>query len=95
VIATSSLRGEGVDAVLKAIDGHREALAASGEIAARRAQIAERRLLKAGEEILRDRFERRRDGRLQALLESMEARTLSPHAAAIRLLNELSIGDHA
>jgi LAO/AO transport system kinase len=93
VIATSALRDDGVDAVLAAIDAHREALATTGEIAVRRAGIAERRLLKAGEEILRERFERRRDGRLEALLHAIEVRTLSPYAAAVRLLNELSIGD--
>jgi LAO/AO transport system kinase len=89
IVATSSLRGEGVDEVLTAIDRHREALAQSGEIERRRAQIAERRLLKAGEELLRDRFERERDGHIQSLLEQMHARSLSPHSAALRLLGEL------
>ena len=95
VVPTASLRDEGVDAVLAAIDAHRAALAASGEIVARRANIAERRLLKAAEEILRERFERRRDGRLQALLDALQARTISPYAAALRLLDELSIGGNA
>jgi LAO/AO transport system kinase len=89
VVATSSLRGEGVDEVLAAIDRHRDALAQSGEIEGRRAQIAERRLLKAGEELLRDRFERERDGHIQALLEQMQARSLSPHSAALKLLGAL------
>jgi LAO/AO transport system kinase len=94
VVATSSLRGEGIDDVLAAIDRHREALHASGEIDLRRQRIAERRLLKAGEEILRDRFERHREGHIQSLLDQMHMRTLSPHSAALRLLNELHIGEN-
>ena len=58
----------------------------------RRAAIAERRLLKAGEEILRDRFVRERGGRVQALVAALTARTLSPHAAAIRLLDQMQFG---
>jgi LAO/AO transport system kinase len=95
VVPTSSLRGEGVTDVLDAIDRHRAALVASGEIEVRRRQIAERRLLKAGEEILRERFERDRDGRLATLIDAMGRRALSPHSAAVRLLRELSIGGTA
>jgi LAO/AO transport system kinase len=95
VVPTSSLRGEGIHEVLAAIDRHRESLAQSGELEVRRGQIAERRLLKAGEEILRDRFERRRDGHIQSLLDQMHTRALSPHSAALRLLNELSIGENS
>jgi len=92
VIATSSLRGQGVDELLAAIDGHRAALERSGEIVARRALIAERRLLAAGESILRDEFARHRDGMLSPLLEKLRTRTLSPRAAARALLRELHIG---
>jgi len=95
IVATSSLRGEGIAEVLGAIDRHREALVTSGDIDVRRMQIAERRLLKAGEEILRDRFERNRDGHLQTLIEAMGRRALSPRSAAVRLLAELSIGGTA
>ncbi len=92
VIATSVVRDQGVADLVAAIDGHREALAASGEIRTRRALIAERRLLKAGEEILRDQFARHRHGKVSPLLGQLESRTLSPHAAAIRLLRELNLG---
>jgi LAO/AO transport system kinase len=92
VIATSSLRGQGVDELLAAIDRHREALERSGEIDDRRALIAERRLLAAGESILRDEFARHRDGKLAPLLEKLRTRTLSPHAAARALLREVHIG---
>ena len=92
VIATSALRGQGVDELLAAIDRHRDALERSGEITARRALIAERRLLAAGEAILRDEFVRHRDGKLSPLLDKLRTRTLSPHAAARALLRELHIG---
>jgi LAO/AO transport system kinase len=92
VIATSALRGKGVDELLAAIDRHRDALERSGEITARRALIAERRLLAAGEAILRDEFVRHRDGKLSPLLDKLRTRTLSPHAAARALLRELHIG---
>jgi LAO/AO transport system kinase len=94
VVATSSLRGEGIDDVLVAIDQHGAFLSTSGEIAVRRERIAERRLLKASEEILRERFERHREGHIQSLLDQMHTRTLSPHSAALRLLNELHIGEN-
>jgi len=95
VVPTSAYEGQGIDAVLAAIDAHRTALESSGEIARRRTRIAERRLLKAGEEILRDRFVRERSGHIQVLIDQMLCRTLSPHAAAVRLLNELSLGEEA
>jgi len=92
VVATSAQEGQGVDTLASAIDNHRQALFASGEIGERRARINERRLIKAGEEILRDEFVRHRDGHLSALLDQLNARAISPHTAAIRLLEELQIG---
>jgi LAO/AO transport system kinase len=92
VIATSSIRDEGVSELLTAIDRHRDALEESGEIEARRAAIAERRLLAAGEAMLREQFARHRDGKLSALLAQLRERTVSPNAAARKLLRELHIG---
>ena len=93
VVATSSLRDEGVVELLAAIDRHREAMEATGEIDVRRASIAERRMLVAGEQILREEFARHRDGQVLALLHDVKARTLSPHSAAEALLRDLHIGD--
>ena len=95
VIATSSVRDQGVRELLAAIDRHRERLERTGEIEKRRAAIAERRLLAAGEGLLRDAFAKHRSGRLSTLLEQLRARTLSPHAAAQRLLRELNLGGEA
>lgn len=90
VVATSSARSEGIAELVEAIDAHRKHLDDSGEIVRRRRDIAERRLLKAGEEILRRRFARERDGKLAGLLERLDTRSLSPYTAAIELLASLS-----
>ena len=93
VVPTSSQRDEGIAELLAAIDSHWTSLEETGEIATRRVQINERRLLKAGEEILRDQFVRNRDGKIGALVTELNARALSPHRAAERLLADLHIGD--
>ena len=95
VIATSSIRGQGVAELLGAIDSHRARLERTGEIEARRAAIAERRLLAAGEGMLRDAFVRNRLGRLAPLLERLRVRAISPHAAARQLVRELNLGGDA
>lgn len=95
VVPTSAFKSEGVDAVIHAVDDHRAALERTGEIVARQAQIAQRRLLRAGEDILRDRFERQRDGAIAGLLIELAARRTSPHSAAVRLLEAIRIGGNA
>ena len=94
VIATASLRDEGVAELVAAIDRHYHHLNTSGEIVARRNAIYERRLLKAGEEILRAEFERHRDAKVAELLANVAARALSPHGAANRLLAHIHIDMH-
>ena len=93
VVATSVARDEGVTELVAAIDAHRKHLESSGEIARRRALIDERRMLRAGEEILRAAFARHREAKVAPLLAALSERTLSPHAAASRLLTELHMGD--
>jgi LAO/AO transport system kinase len=95
VVATSSARDEGIDALLAAIDDHKRMLDSTGAIEQRRAAIAQRRMLKASEEILRERFLRNRDQTMNVLLAAVKERTLSPRAAAVRLLQQLQIGDEA
>jgi LAO/AO transport system kinase len=89
VIATSSTNGEGIDDLLTAIDGHWESLNSSGEIEARRKLIAEKRILKAAEDMLRDGFERHRDGTISELTERMILRHTHPHDAAKEVLKQL------
>jgi LAO/AO transport system kinase len=95
VVATASLRDEGVAELAAAIDRHYEYLNTSGEIVARRNAIYERRLLKAGEEILRAEFKRHRDAKVSELLANVAARAMSPHGAANRLLAHIRIDMHA
>jgi len=95
VLAVAALRDEGIDALVEAIDRHRDMLERSGEIANRRRDIAQRRVLRAGEDLLRERFARSRDGHIAVLLEEVVARRRSPHAVAVQLLDGLRIGDEA
>jgi LAO/AO transport system kinase len=94
VVATASLRDEGIAELAAAIDRHYQHLNTSGEIAARRDAINERRLLKAGEEILRTEFERHRDAKVSELLQNVAARSMSPHGAASTLLAHLNFDMH-
>jgi LAO/AO transport system kinase len=89
VLATSAARDEGIDGLVGALDRHRAMLEHSGEIDNRRAAIAERRMLKAAEDILRDRFVRHRESHLAALIGELKARRTSPHAAALHLLEDI------
>ena len=89
VVSTSAVTGEGIVALREAIDSHHAALLASGAMAARHAAINERRLLIAGEEMLRNVFAHGRDRHLRPLLEELNTRRLSPHAAAKRLFEAI------
>lgn len=86
VIKTSSAREEGITELLAAIDAHREYLVTSGQYEERRQAIRERRMLKAAEQILHLEFERHRQGRMADLVAALAAGTLSPQAAARRLV---------
>ena len=94
VVATASLRDEGIGELATAIDSHYAFLKRSGEIETRRNAINERRLMRAGEEILRSEFDRHRDAKVSELLREIDARTMSPHSAAISLLKHMHIDMH-
>ena len=89
VIRTSSPRDEGIAELLAAIDAHRKYLVTSGQYEERRQAIRERRMLKAAEQILRLEFERHRQGRMADLIAELAAGTISPQAAARRLVAQL------
>jgi LAO/AO transport system kinase len=86
VIKTSSPREEGIAELLGAIDAHREYLVTSGQYEERRQAIRERRMLKAAEQLLHEEFERHRQGRMADLVAELAAGTVSPRAAARRLV---------
>jgi LAO/AO transport system kinase len=85
VLPTSAERGEGIEDLLKAIDGHGKHLKKSGILESRRRQIMEMRVLKTAEEIIRREF-RSRPGKLKGLLDRVIARKMDPHQAAKALL---------
>ena len=87
VIPTSSERGEGIEDLVAAIDGHLVHLNSSGEMAVRKRRIAEMRILKSAEDVVRDRLRKQRDGKLADLLDKAMDRTLDPHSAALELLD--------
>lgn len=86
VIKTCAPREEGIVDLLAAIDAHREYLVSSGQYEERRQAIRERRMLKAAEQILHQEFERHRQGRMAELVAELAAGTISPQAAARRLV---------
>ncbi|MFO1112809.1 MAG: methylmalonyl Co-A mutase-associated GTPase MeaB [Rhodospirillales bacterium] len=88
VVATSAQKREGIEKLVDAIDQHRQHLRASGEHAARHRRILELRILKAAEDIVRDRLLRQNRARLDTLLDAAAARALDPYTAASRLLGE-------
>jgi len=91
VIKTCSPKDEGVAELLAAIDAHRQNLLMSGEYEERRQSIRERRMLKAAEQVLHDEFERHRQGRMADLLAELAKASISPHAAALRLLAHIGM----
>lgn len=86
VIKTSAAREEGIAELLAAIDAHREYLVTSGQYEERRQAIRERRMLKAAEQLVHEEFERHRQGRMADLVAELAAGTVSPQAAARRLV---------
>jgi LAO/AO transport system kinase len=86
VVATSAQKREGIDHLIEAIDAHRVHLAESGELAARNRRILKMRILKAVEDIVRERLLRQNRDALEHLLGLAERRELDPYTAARRLL---------
>ena len=88
VVATSAQKREGIEFLVDAIDQHRAHLIETGERTARHRRILEMRILKAAEDIVRDRLLRQNRVRLNTLLDEAVARDLDPYTAARRLLGE-------
>jgi len=92
VVATSSVRGEGIDELLAALARHRAFLDGSGAGRERRRRIAEFRMLKTAEDLLRARFRAARAGRVAAVAERLADRRISPYAAGAELLDGAMAG---
>jgi LAO/AO transport system kinase len=89
VIRTCAPRDEGIAELLAAIDAHRGYLVSSGQYEERRQAIRERRMLKAAERIVHEQFERHRQGRMAGLVAELAAGSVSPQAAAARLVADI------
>lgn len=87
VLKTIAMRGEGVPALLAAIDRHHQHLVGSGELQRRRWRLARERVRELVERRRqRDFWTAARRERLDALADEVEAGRTSPYAAAQQLL---------
>jgi LAO/AO transport system kinase len=86
VVATSAQKHEGIDRLIEVIDSHRKHLAESGELVSRNRRILQMRILKAVEDIVRERLLKQNRDRLDSLIDSALDRELDPYTAARRLL---------
>ncbi|UCM90554.1 methylmalonyl Co-A mutase-associated GTPase MeaB [Streptomyces marincola] len=93
IVRTVAARGEGLDDVVEALEGHRAWLAAHGRLAERRTRRAAREVEAIAVTALRARIaDLRGDRRLVALAERIAAGTLDPYAAADELVAGLTGG---
>ncbi len=95
VVATSSVRGDGIEELAAALEQHRTFLEGGAAGRERRRRIAEFRMLKTAEDLLRARFAAARAGRVAALAERLAERRLSPYAAGEQLLDGAMTGSAA
>jgi LAO/AO transport system kinase len=86
VIATSSLKEEGFDELVAALEKHKKFFATSEAGRARIRRIAEFRMLKMAEELLRIRFRASSKGRVAGVADRLAAREISPYMAGEELL---------
>lgn len=90
VIGTSAVSGEGVDELEQTIGRHMARMTETGELEARRRRMAEWRVLKTAEDILRDGFERDREGRIAAIADQVARLEMAPEEGARQLLAEIN-----
>jgi len=90
VIGTSAVSGEGIGDLEETISRHMARMRETGELDARTRRMAEMRVLKTAEDILRDGFERDREGRVAEIAELVARRELAPAEGARQLLAEIN-----
>ncbi len=86
VILTSAQARRGIDDLVLSIGAHFQHLHEAGEIAERKRKIFHMRILKATEDLIRERLLRQNRAALEALVERTLARDIDPNAAAAELL---------
>lgn len=82
VIPTSAETGQGMDDLIAALNDHRRHLATSGEGEIRATEIAHMRVLKAAEDIARERITAAGGGAMDAAMDRVRNRHLDPYGAA-------------
>ena len=86
VIATSSLKREGFDELVSALEKHKAFLSSSEAGRTRSRKIAQFRMLKTAEDLLRIRFNERSAGRVAAMADRLVSRETNPYAAGEKLI---------
>ncbi|OLC77936.1 MAG: LAO/AO ABC transporter ATP-binding protein [Deltaproteobacteria bacterium 13_1_20CM_2_69_21] len=89
VVATSSLKGEGFEELVAALEKHKAFLEASEAGRARSRKIAEFRMLKTAEDLLRIRFHERSAGLVRGMADRLVSREISPYAAGEQLIEAM------
>jgi LAO/AO transport system kinase len=89
VVATSSVKGEGFEELVSALEKHKAFLEGSDAGRARSRKIGEFRMLKTAEDLLRIRFHERSAGRVRAMADRLVSRGISPYAAAEQLIEAI------
>ncbi len=88
VLSTSAQNSEGIDALVDAIDAHARHLVDTGEIEGRRRKILEMRIVKAAEDIVRERLLGTGRNKLERLIDRALAQQIDPYNAAATLLDD-------
>jgi GTPase len=86
VLATSSMKGEGFEELVSALEKHKGFLQGSEAGRARSRKIAEFRMLKTAEDLLRIRFNEHSADRVAALADRLVSREIDPYAAGEQLI---------
>ena len=87
IAATSAETGQGIDDLAAQIDAHLDHLRTSGEWDVRQHDIAEMRMMKAAEDIARQRLTTATDAAREKALGQVTQRNMDPYGAALSLLD--------
>ena len=86
VVATSSMKGEGFEGLVSALEKHRAFLRDSEAGRVRSRKIAEFRMLKTAEDLLRIRFKEHSASRVRAMADRLMSREIDPYVAGEQLI---------
>ncbi len=86
VIPTSAETGHGIDDLIAALNDHWQHLATSDERVIREREIAHMRVIKAAENIARERINATTGADMDATMDRVRGRDIDPHSAAVELM---------